>query len=62
MNNTENMPKTPLIDIEHISKVYQMGEETVHALRDVSLQIFPNDYLQLWTNLPAGWKLREKLP
>jgi putative ABC transport system ATP-binding protein len=30
---------SPLIEIEHISKVYKMGEVEVHALRDVSLAI-----------------------
>jgi putative ABC transport system ATP-binding protein len=30
---------TPLIEIDHISKVYQMGDVAVHALRDVSLTI-----------------------
>lgn len=32
----------PLIRTEKMSKSYQMGEVTVHALRDVSLSIFPN--------------------
>jgi putative ABC transport system ATP-binding protein len=30
---------TPLIDVEHIAKVYRMGDVDVHALRDVSLAI-----------------------
>jgi putative ABC transport system ATP-binding protein len=30
---------TSLIDVEHISKVYRMGDVEVHALRDVSLSI-----------------------
>jgi putative ABC transport system ATP-binding protein len=30
---------TPLIEVEHIKKVYQMGDVEVHALRDVSLTI-----------------------
>lgn len=37
----------PLIHIEHISRIYEMGGETVHALRDVSLDIHPNEYVAL---------------
>jgi putative ABC transport system ATP-binding protein len=36
-----------VIDIENITKVYVMGEETVHALRGVSLQIRRNEYLAI---------------
>jgi putative ABC transport system ATP-binding protein len=31
--------ETPLIEVEHLSKVYRMGDVEVHALRDVSLTI-----------------------
>lgn len=30
---------TPLIEVEHLAKVYRMGDVEVHALRDVSLTI-----------------------
>ena len=41
-------PRGPIvIDIENITKHYVMGEETVHALRGVSLQIHRNDYLAI---------------
>jgi len=36
-----------IIDIEHLSKVYEMGEEQVFALRDVSLQIGNNEYVAI---------------
>src|SRR5437763_16050584 len=36
-----------VIDIENITKDYVMGEETVHALRGVSLQILSNEYLAI---------------
>src|SRR5436853_6804778 len=36
-----------VIDIENITKVYVMGEETVHALRGVSLQIRRNEYVAI---------------
>ena len=34
-----------VIDIQNITKDYVMGEETVHALRGVSLQIHKNEYI-----------------
>src|SRR4051795_4021745 len=36
-----------VIDIDNLTKVYEMGEETVHALRGVSLQIRTNEYLAI---------------
>jgi len=36
-----------VIDIENISKHYVMGEETVHALRGVSLRIRRNEYIAI---------------
>ena len=41
-------PRGPIvIDIENITKHYIMGEETVHALRGVSLLIHRNEYLAI---------------
>src|SRR5216117_2957013 len=41
-------PVGPLvIDIENITKDYVMGEEIVHALRGVSLQIHRNEYIAI---------------
>lgn len=36
-----------IINIEHISKVYQVGSEEVHALRDVSIKINKNEYVAI---------------
>ncbi len=36
-----------IINIEHIAKVYQVGTEEVHALRDVSLRIDKNEYVAI---------------
>lgn len=36
-----------IIEIEHISRVYQMGSEVVYALRDVSLNIHKNEYVAI---------------
>ena len=43
----KNHKDNVIIDIEHISKVYEMGVEKVYALRDVSLKIYENEYLAI---------------
>jgi len=41
-------PHGPLvIDIEGVTKEYQMGSEIIHALRGVSMKIFRNEYLAI---------------
>ncbi len=37
----------PVISIKNISKVYTIGKEVIYALRDVSLQVQPNEYVAL---------------
>ncbi|MEM6261702.1 MAG: ABC transporter ATP-binding protein [Bacteroidota bacterium] len=37
----------PVIRLQHIRRTYQMGAETIHALRDVSLEILPNQYVAI---------------
>lgn len=37
----------PIIKLESIKKTYQMGQVMIHALRDVSLDIFPNQYIAI---------------
>ncbi len=34
----------PVIEITHVSRLYRMGGETIHALRDVTLSIGRNEY------------------
>lgn len=41
------MERESIIDIEEIAKVYQVGTQTVHALRSISLKIFKNEYVAL---------------
>ncbi len=38
---------TPLIDTRGLEKHYQMGAETVRALRGVDLRIYPNEYVAI---------------
>src|SRR6187397_3566370 len=40
-------PGNVVIDIENITKEYVMGEEIIHALRGVTLQIRRNEYLAI---------------
>ena len=41
-------PRGPLvIDIRDVTKLYHMGEEIVHALRGVALQVHRNEYLAI---------------
>jgi putative ABC transport system ATP-binding protein len=44
---TAQPPDPIVIDIENITKNYVMGEETVYALRGVSLQIRRNEYIAI---------------
>ena len=44
---TSGLESPLVIDIENITKDYVMGEEVVHALRGVSLQIHSNEYLAI---------------
>lgn len=36
-----------IINIEHIAKIYQVGTEEVHAIRDISLKIDKNEYVAI---------------
>ena len=37
----------PLIELENITKVYTMGEIEVHALRGVSLKVYPGEFVSI---------------
>jgi nucleotide-binding universal stress UspA family protein len=40
-------PPTPVFAARALTKVYQMGEVTVHALRGVDLDLFPREFVVL---------------
>ena len=44
---TVRPPGPPVIEIEGVTKLYQMGAETIHALRGVSLRIRRNEYIAI---------------
>ena len=41
-----------LVELDGVTKDYKLGETTVHALKGVSLQIFPGDFMAVWG--PSG--------
>ncbi|MCX7909910.1 MAG: ABC transporter ATP-binding protein [Ignavibacteria bacterium] len=46
MNET-NLNGQPLIELRHISRVYQVGVEQVFALRDINLNIYRNEFVAI---------------
>jgi len=44
---TVRPPGPPVIEIDHVTKLYQMGAETIHALCGVSLKIHRNEYIAI---------------
>ncbi|MEC8339017.1 MAG: ABC transporter ATP-binding protein [Nanoarchaeota archaeon] len=41
------MKKNPLVKLSNVSKTYIMGEVKVHALRDISLEIFEHEFVAI---------------
>jgi len=41
------MTPEPVIQLEDITKIYQMGKIQVHALRGISLQVFPGEFVSI---------------
>jgi len=44
---SNEVPQPPIIEIKDITKVYQMGQVQVHALRGVSLHIYPGEMVAI---------------
>src|SRR5271170_797955 len=44
-SGTETAGKTPTIRLDGIHKTYDLGEIQVHALRGVSLEIYPGEFV-----------------
>ena len=43
----EEKEKQPVIEVENVTKVYTMGEVQVHALRGVSLRVYPGELMSI---------------
>ena len=41
------MPAEPIIRLDHVTKEYPMGAETVRALRGIDLEIMPNEWVAI---------------
>jgi len=41
------MPVQPLIELTDVKKIYQMGEFEVHALRGISFQVSPQEFVSI---------------
>ena len=39
------MPMHPVVKLDNVNKIYDSGEVKVHAVRDVSLSIYPGEFL-----------------
>lgn len=46
--------ESAVIRLQGISRVYQMGAETIHALRNVDLDIMPNEYAAIMGQSGSG--------
>jgi putative ABC transport system ATP-binding protein len=44
----------PVIDVTRVTKVYEMGETKVYALRGVDLQVFPGDMIAIMGSSGSG--------
>ena len=44
---TQGQPRESIVRLEKVEKSYQMGPQTVHALRGISLQINAGDYVSI---------------
>jgi putative ABC transport system ATP-binding protein len=44
---TEGAAPTPVVSAQHLTKTYQLGEHSVHALRDVSFEITGGEFVAI---------------
>jgi putative ABC transport system ATP-binding protein len=47
-------PRTPVIELIDLHKIYRVGTELVHALRGVSLTIYENEYVAIMGQSGSG--------
>ena len=44
----------PVISVKHLVKIYKMGTQTLAALNDVSMDVFPGDYIAVMGTSGSG--------
>ncbi len=47
-------PKKAVIELQHVKRDFQVGEETVHALRDVSFKIYEGEFVTIMGKSGSG--------
>jgi putative ABC transport system ATP-binding protein len=47
-------PTQPLINVDHVSRDYRLGETTIRAVNDLSLEISPGEFLALLGSSGSG--------
>jgi putative ABC transport system ATP-binding protein len=47
-------PQVPLLDLDRVSRLYQMGSETIYALRDVSFSVTRGEYVGIVGSSGSG--------
>lgn len=46
--------KIPVLELRKVSKTYQIGTQTIHALKDFSLKVYPGEFLSVMGPSGAG--------
>ncbi len=52
--NNGSKPASPVINIENVSKHYRQGNEIVRAVKGITLQVFPGDFVSITGRSGSG--------
>lgn len=45
--NREDGNRQPLVQVEHVSRSFEVGGQTIHALKDVSFEVYPAEFVAI---------------